>query len=97
MNLLELQRARVDLGRLGARAVEFRGGRLSITPLELDAKAVARLREGLPEAIYESRTKTLGLRVEDEPEERLRAVRDLADALTDLLGPSEPIATAATR
>ena len=97
MNLLELQRARVDLGRLGARAVEFRGGRLSITPLELDAKAVARLREGRPEAIYESRTKTLGLRVEDEPEERLRAVRDLADALTDLLGPSEPIATAATR
>ena len=96
-NLLGLQRARIDLGRLGARAVEFRGGRLSVTPLELDAKAVGRLREGLPEAIYESRTKTLGLRVDDEPEQRLAAVRRLADALAEALGASEAIATAATR
>src|SRR5204863_345845 len=46
-NLLELQRARIELGLLGARSVEFRGGRLSVTPLELDAAAVGRLREGM--------------------------------------------------
>ena len=59
-NLLELQRTRIELGRLGARSVEFRGGRLSITPLELDAAAVGRLRGQISEAIFESRTKTLG-------------------------------------
>ena len=58
-NLMELQRARIALGALGARTVEFRGGRLSVTPLEMDAAAVARLREGMPEAMYESRVKTL--------------------------------------
>ena len=52
----------------GARTVEFRGGRLSATPLELDAAAVGRLRERIPEAMYESRVKTLSLRVPDEPE-----------------------------
>ncbi len=84
-NLLELQRARVELGHLGARSVEFRSGRLSITPLELDAAAVGRLREQVPEAIYESRTKTLGLRVEDAPAARLKAVRGLAAALATTL------------
>ena len=49
-NLIELQRVRIELGRLGAQAVEFRGGRLSITPLELDAAAVGRLRERMNEA-----------------------------------------------
>ena len=47
-NLLELQRARIELGALGARTVEFRGGRLSATPLELDAATVGRLRERNP-------------------------------------------------
>jgi transcription-repair coupling factor (superfamily II helicase) len=49
-NLLELQAARVELGRLGASAVEFRGGRLSITPLVLEAPEVGSLRERVPEA-----------------------------------------------
>ncbi len=80
-SLFELQRARIELGRLGARAVEFRGERLSVTPLELDAAAVGRLRERIPEAIYESRLKTLSLRVPDEPEARLTAVLGLAEAL----------------
>ncbi len=80
-NLLELQRARIELGGLGARTVEFRGGRLSATPLELDAAAVARLRERIPEAMYESRTKTLSRRVPDEPAARLAAVLGLAEAL----------------
>ena len=41
-NLLELQRARIEFGRAGARTAEIRGGRLSVTPLELDASAVRR-------------------------------------------------------
>ncbi len=47
-NLLELQRARIELGGLGARTVEFRGGRLSATPLELDAATVGRLQGAHP-------------------------------------------------
>ena len=66
-SLFELQRARIELGGLGARAVEFRGERLSVTPLELDAAAVGRLRDRIPEAMYESRVKTLSLRVPDDP------------------------------
>jgi transcription-repair coupling factor (superfamily II helicase) len=81
-NLLELQRARIGFGRAGARRVEVRGGRLAATPVELDAAAVGRLRERVPEAIYESRPKTLSLRVPDEPNERLAAVLELEEALT---------------
>jgi transcription-repair coupling factor (superfamily II helicase) len=89
-NLLELQRARIELGALGARTVEFRSGRLSATPLELDAATVGRLREAIPEAMYESRTKTLSVRVPDEAEARLAAVLGLADAAAEAL--AEPIA-----
>jgi transcription-repair coupling factor (superfamily II helicase) len=89
-NLLELQRARIELGVLGARSVEFRGGRLSVTPLELDAAAVGRLREGMPEAMYESRVKTLSVRVPDEPHARLAAVLGLAEAVRQAV--PEPIA-----
>src|SRR3954469_8417584 len=89
-NLMELQRARIELGALGARTVEFRGGRLSITPLELDAAAVGRLREGMPEAMYESRVKTLSVRVPDEPEARLAAVLGLAEAVRNAV--PEPVA-----
>jgi transcription-repair coupling factor (superfamily II helicase) len=89
-NLLELQRARIELGALGARTVEFRSGRLSATPLELDAATVGRLREGIPEAMYESRSKTLSLRVPDEPEARLAAVLGLAEATAEAL--AEPVA-----
>jgi len=92
-NLLELQRARIELGALGARTVEFRGGRLSATPLELDAATVGRLREGIPEAMYESRVKTLSLRVPDEPAARLAAVLGLAEAAEKALaGASDEVA-----
>ena len=94
-NLLELQRARIELGRLGARTVEFRGGRLSITPLELDAAAVGRLREQVNEAMYESARKTLGLRVEDDPAARLAAVQRLTAALADSIAPAGEELTAA--
>ena len=63
-NLLELQRGRIEIGAAGARTAEIRGGRLSIVPLELDAAAVGRIRERLPQAIFESRAKTLSMRVE---------------------------------
>jgi transcription-repair coupling factor (superfamily II helicase) len=89
-NLLELQRGRIELGRLGARTVEFRGERLSATPVELDAAAVGRLRERIPEAIYESRIKTLSLRVPDDPGARLAAVLRLADEVGEAI--AEPLA-----
>jgi transcription-repair coupling factor (superfamily II helicase) len=89
-NLMELQRARVELGALGARTVEFRGGRLSVTPLEMDAAAVGRLREGMPEAMYESRVRTLSMRVPDEPGARLEAVLGLAEAVRGAV--PEPVA-----
>jgi transcription-repair coupling factor (superfamily II helicase) len=81
-NLLALQRARIDLAAAGARTAEIRGGRLSIIPLELDSATVGRLRERIPEAIYELRTQTLGLRVGDDPAERLEATLALTEALT---------------
>jgi transcription-repair coupling factor (superfamily II helicase) len=80
-NLFSLQRARIEFGRSGARTVEIRGGRLSATPIELDAARIAAVRERIPEAIHDWRAKTLSLRVPDEPEERLAAVLALADAL----------------
>ena len=90
-NLLELQRARIELGLVGARSVEFRGGRLSVTPLELDAATVGRLREGMAEAMYESRLQTLSVRVPDDPQARLAAVLGLAEAV----GQAVPEAVAA--
>ena len=38
-NLLELQRVRIELGAAGAGTVEFRSGRLRVSPLELDSEA----------------------------------------------------------
>ncbi len=54
-NLLELQRARIELGEAGARTVEFRSGRLRASPIELGSEAAAELRDRVPEAIYEWR------------------------------------------
>jgi transcription-repair coupling factor (superfamily II helicase) len=84
-NLLAIQRARIELGAAGARTAEVRGGRFSITPLELDAAAVGRLRERVPEAIYELRHRTLSLRVPDQAPARLAAVLGLTEALTAAL------------
>ena len=36
-NLITLQQARIKLGRAGATAVSFKGGRLAVTPIELDS------------------------------------------------------------
>ncbi len=82
-NLLALQRARIELGLAGARSVEFRGGRLSVTGVELDSEAAGVLSEKVEGALYEWREKTVGVRVSDEPEARLAAVLALAEAIRD--------------
>ncbi len=92
-NLLTLQRARIDLGVAGARTAEVRGGRLSIVPLELDAATVGRLREQIPEAMFELRSRTLSRRVEDDPAARLESLLELTAALTAALQ-DEPVAVA---
>jgi transcription-repair coupling factor (superfamily II helicase) len=82
-NLLALQRARIELGLAGARSVEFRSGRLSVTGVELDSEAAGVLREKLEGALYEWREKTVAVRVPDEPEARLSAVLAMAEAIRD--------------
>jgi transcription-repair coupling factor (superfamily II helicase) len=80
-SLLELGRLRIELAKAGAAVAEVRGGRFSATPIELDANAVGAIRKRIPEAIYETRTKTLALRVEDDPATRLAQVVELTEAL----------------
>jgi transcription-repair coupling factor (superfamily II helicase) len=80
-NLLELHRVRLELGEAGARSVEFRAGRLRVSPIELDSEQAAGVRERLEGAIYEWREKTLVLPVPDEPGARLAALAALVDAV----------------
>jgi transcription-repair coupling factor (superfamily II helicase) len=90
-NLLALQRARIELGLAGARSVEFRSGRLSVTGVELDSEGAGILSEKLEGALYEWREKTVAIRVADEPEARLNTVLALAAAIRDAKQP--PVAT----
>jgi transcription-repair coupling factor (superfamily II helicase) len=92
-NLLKLQRARIELGLAGARSVEFRGGRLSVSGVELDSEQAGVLAERVEGALYEWREQTAALRVTGDPEERLAAVLALADGLRDALA-AEPAAAA---
>ena len=62
-NLLSLQRARIKFGQAGARTVSFRGDRLAVVPIELDSARAKRLREELPEALYESGRSQVSMRV----------------------------------
>ena len=80
--LLELQRARIEIGRQGGRVAEVRGGRLSISPVDLDAERVGAIRERIPEAMYETSKRTLSLRVPDEPAPRLAALLGLVESLS---------------
>jgi transcription-repair coupling factor (superfamily II helicase) len=89
-NLLALQRARIELGLAGARSVEFRGGRLSVTGVELDSEGAAVLAERVEGALYEWREKTAAVRVPDEPEARLAAVLAMAAAIRDARHVQEP-------
>jgi transcription-repair coupling factor (superfamily II helicase) len=80
-NLITLQQARIKLGQAGAQAVTFRGGRLAVTPIELDSKRARALRDALPGAIYESGRSQLSVRVPDDPAKRFPAVVKAADVL----------------
>jgi transcription-repair coupling factor (superfamily II helicase) len=83
-NLIALQQARIKLGEAGARAVSFRGGRLAVTPIELDSVRAKRIRAEIPGALYESGKSQLSVRVPDEPEKRFPAVVRAADVLLEV-------------
>ena len=84
-NLIALQQARIKLGQAGATAVTFRGGRLAVTPIELDSVRAKRIRAEIPEALYESGKSQLSVRVPDDPAAAVpggRAGRRCAAAVT---------------
>ena len=87
-NLLALQRARIELGLAGAESVELRGGRLSVTGIELDSEQAGVLSDQVDGALYEWREKTASVRVPDEPEARLGAVLTMAKGLREARGSS---------
>jgi transcription-repair coupling factor (superfamily II helicase) len=80
-NLLALQRARIKFGQAGARTVSFRGDRLAVVPIELDSARARRLREELPDALYESSRSQVSMRVPKDGTERFPSVVRAADAL----------------
>ncbi len=81
LNLIALQQARIKLGQAGARAVSFRGDRLAVTPIELDSVRAKKLRQEIPEALYESGKSQLSMRVPQDPGQRFPAVVRAADVL----------------
>jgi transcription-repair coupling factor (superfamily II helicase) len=83
-NLLALQRARIKFGQAGVRTVSFRGDRLAVTPVELDSVRAKRLREELPEALYESGRSQVSVRVPAAGKERFPTVVRAADVLLAL-------------
>jgi transcription-repair coupling factor (superfamily II helicase) len=80
-NLLSLQRARIKFGQAGARTVSFHGDRLAVVPIQLDSRRAKRLREELPEALYESGKAQMSMRVPKDGKERFPSVVKAADAL----------------
>ncbi|MDQ2621543.1 MAG: transcription-repair coupling factor, partial [Actinomycetota bacterium] len=83
-NLLTLQKSRIDLGAAGASAVQFRGGKLTITGVELDSERSGRLAEEVSGALYDWRAKEVSIRVETDPAVRLAAISALATSLAGL-------------
>ncbi len=80
-NLLALQRARIKFGEAGAQTVSFRGDRLAVVPIELDSARARRLREELPDALYESGRSQVLVRVPRDGSERFPSVVRAADTL----------------
>ncbi|MEA2369186.1 MAG: hypothetical protein QOH38_1904, partial [Thermoleophilaceae bacterium] len=78
-NLIKLQDARIKLGRAGARSVDFHGGRMRVTPIELDSKAVKELRAEVEDAVYESGRSTVVLRMPDDAAERFATLVRVAE------------------
>jgi transcription-repair coupling factor (superfamily II helicase) len=89
-NLLKLQRARIELGLAGARSVEFRGGKLTVTGVELDSTGAGVLSERVEGALYEWREQTASVRAAGDPDERLATVLALADGLREAKRAAEP-------
>src|SRR5439155_1682844 len=71
----------IRAGEAGARTVSFRGDRLAVVPIELDSARARRLRERLPEAVYESGRSQVSVRVPSEGSERFPTVVRAADVL----------------
>ncbi|MFL5908442.1 MAG: transcription-repair coupling factor [Solirubrobacterales bacterium] len=90
-NLLDLQRARLALGDAGARTVEFRAGRLRVSPIELDSERVGALNERVAEAIYQWRERTIAVPVPEDPGARLGALLALADGLGAAMAAPAPV------
>jgi transcription-repair coupling factor (superfamily II helicase) len=84
-NLLALQRARIKFGEAGAQTVSFRGDRLAVVPIELDSRRAKRLREELPEALYESGRSQVSMRVPKDGTERFPRVVRAADVLLAIM------------
>ena len=80
-NLLALQGARIGLGAAGASAVQFRGGKLTVVGVELDSEAADSLREKVEGSLYDWKAQEVSLRVDNDPQARLKALTRLADAL----------------
>src|SRR5205807_162302 len=89
-NLIKLQDARIKLGRAGGRRVDLRGGRMRVTPIELDSKAVKELRAELPDAVYESGRSTVVLRMPDEADERFGALVRAAEVVLKVASEPRP-------
>jgi transcription-repair coupling factor (superfamily II helicase) len=84
-NLLALQRARIKFGQAGARTVSFRGDRLAVVPIELDSKRARRLREELPDALYEASRSQVSVRVPKDGIGRFPSVVRAADTLLAIM------------
>ena len=84
-NLLALQRARIKFGQAGAQTVSFHGDRLAVVPIELDSRRAKRLREEIPEALYESGRSQVSVRVPKDGTERFPRVVRAADVLLAIM------------
>ena len=84
-NLLALQRARIKFGEAGAQTVSFRGDRLAVVPIELDSRRARRLREELPDALYESGRSQVSMRVPKDGTDRFPRVVRAADVLLSIM------------
>jgi transcription-repair coupling factor (superfamily II helicase) len=84
-NLLLLQTARIKLGQAGASDVSLRGGRLAVTPIELNSRQAKALRAELPGALYESGRSQFSMRVATDAGQQFTAVVQAADALLSVL------------
>jgi transcription-repair coupling factor (superfamily II helicase) len=84
-NLLALQRARIKFGQAGVRTVSFHGDRLAVVPIQLDSRRAKRLREELPDALYEAGRAQMSMRVPKEGKQRFPSVVRAADVLLALM------------